>query len=107
MVNLTAASLPSRPLGSLSPGQVAYVVNIDQGHPLRRRLLELGFIRGARVVWVRQAPLGDPVQLRLGRTDLALRRADLQGIWVRPEEQDQHQLASVPQPEQPIQKARL
>lgn len=80
------ADLVSFTLDQLRPGQCAYVVGLDQAHPLRRRLLELGFIRGARVAVVRQAPLGDPVQLRLGRTDLALRRADLGGILVKPDD---------------------
>ncbi len=70
-------------LDSLKPGQLAHVVALDPGHPLRRRLLELGFIRGAKVQVVRFAPLGDPVQLRLGHTDLALRAADLRGVTVR------------------------
>ncbi|WP_293910735.1 ferrous iron transport protein A [Deinococcus sp.] len=70
-------------LDTLLPGQVAHVVALDQAHPLRRRLLELGFIRGARIEIVRRAPLGDPLQLRLNNTDLALRAADLVGVRVR------------------------
>lgn len=70
-------------LDTLKPGAAAHVVALDSRHPLRRRLLELGFIRGARVEVMRFAPLGDPVHLRLGRTDLALRAADLHGVTVR------------------------
>ena len=32
---------------------------------------------------VRRAPMGDPVELRVGGTDLALRASDLLGIRVR------------------------
>ncbi|WP_420596377.1 FeoA family protein [Deinococcus sp.] len=70
-------------LSTLKPGQAAHVVALDPQHPLRRRLLELGFIRGAKVEVRRMAPLGDPVHLRLGNTDLALRSADLRGVTVR------------------------
>lgn len=70
-------------LAQLEPGQAAHIVSLDPQHPLRRRLLELGFVRGARVNVVRRAPLGDPVELHLGGTDLALRAADLRGIRVR------------------------
>ena len=70
-------------LSTLKPGESAHVVALDPQHPLRRRLLELGFIRGAKVEVRRLAPMGDPVHLRLGNTDLALRAADLQGVTVR------------------------
>lgn len=71
------------PLSGMQPGQVAHVVSVAREHPLRRRLLELGFVRGARVCVVRRAPMGDPVELRLGSSDLALRECDLHGIQVR------------------------
>ena len=70
-------------LDELRPGEAGHIVSLDRNHPLRRRLLELGFVRGAKVVVVRRAPLGDPVELRVGSSDLALRRADLHGIRVR------------------------
>ena len=66
----------------LLPGQLAHVVGMDRTHPLRRRLLELGCVRGAPIRVLRAAPGGDPVELRLGGTDLALRRADLRAIEV-------------------------
>ncbi len=70
-------------LDTLLPGEAAHVVSLEPGHPLRRRLMELGFIRGARVSVLRTAPMGDPVELRIGGTELALRRADLMAIRVR------------------------
>ena len=70
-------------LSALQPGQSAHVVSLDRHHPLRRRLLELGFVRGAKVTVVRCAPLGDPLELRINGTELALRKADLHGITVR------------------------
>lgn len=74
MTKQTAAQLP--------PRQLAHVVGVDRHHPLRRRLLELGCIRGAPLEVLRAAPGGDPVEFRLGGTDLALRRADLAAIEV-------------------------
>lgn len=72
-----------RTLDTLAPGEHAHVVGLTPDHPLRRRLLELGFVRGAPVTVVRRAPLGDPLEVRVNGTDLALRAADLQGIRVR------------------------
>ena len=75
--------MEERTLDQLSPGDTAHVVSLDPRHPLRRRLLELGFVRGAPVTVVRRAPMGDPLELRVNGTDLALRLADIRGIRVR------------------------
>ncbi|WP_309572267.1 ferrous iron transport protein A [Deinococcus sp.] len=75
--------MDERTLDQLRPGETAHVVGLDPKHPLRRRLLELGFVRGAPVTIVRRAPMGDPLELRVNGTDLALRAADLKGIRVR------------------------
>lgn len=75
--------MEERGLNELNPGESAHVVTLDPRHPLRRRLLELGFVRGARVAVVRRAPMGDPVEVRVNGTDLALRAQDLRGIRVR------------------------
>ncbi|ULH14853.1 ferrous iron transport protein A [Deinococcus sp. KNUC1210] len=70
-------------LDTLRPGEAAHVVSLELHHPLRRRLMELGFVRGARVSVLRHAPMGDPVELRIGGTELALRRTDLSAVRVR------------------------
>lgn len=75
--------MDSTTLDHLHPGDAAHVVALDPKHPLRRRLMELGFVRGARVQVVRRAPMGDPVELRVNGTDLALRALDLRAITVR------------------------
>lgn len=69
-------------LETLEVGESGYIVQIDRTHPMRKRLLELGFVRGARVQIVRRAPLGDPLEVVSNGTHLALRRKDLAGIWV-------------------------
>jgi Fe2+ transport system protein FeoA len=38
--------------------------------------MEMGLVEGAEVELVRRAPLGDPLQLRLGDYDLSIRSAD-------------------------------
>ncbi len=70
-------------LDTLRPGETAHIIGLAPGHPLRRRLMELGFIRGAKVSVLRNAPMGDPAMLRIGGTELALRRADLMAVRVR------------------------
>ena len=46
----------------------------------RQKLLTMGILRGARLLFVRLAPLGDPVQIRTRRVSLAVRQRDLADI---------------------------
>ncbi len=47
-----------------------------------RRLLEMGLVPGTPVTVQREAPLGDPVELRVRNYALSIRRADALGIEV-------------------------
>lgn len=47
---------------------------------LRRRLLALGVRPGAEVRVVRRAPLGDPMEIAVGDTLIAIRHAEAQGV---------------------------
>lgn len=76
--------LHTLPLSALPLGQSATILTIDRAHPLRKRLFELGFIPGSPVKLIRAAPLGDPIELVVGGTHFAMRRADLEQIWVEP-----------------------
>lgn len=76
------ASRLATDLSQLLPGEAASVVGVERGSPLRRRLMELGFVRGARVQVVRKAPMGDPVEVQVGGARLALRASDLSAISI-------------------------
>ncbi len=65
-----------RTLDQLRPGETAVIRHIGGSGPLRRRLLDMGFVRGAAVTMIKTAPLGDPVQYRVRGYHLALRRAE-------------------------------
>jgi ferrous iron transport protein A len=74
-------------LSALRPGTAAVVLGV--GHstsnvtPIERRLLELGFISGERVEVLAEARPGrDPFVVRIGNTQLALRRREAETIWV-------------------------
>ncbi len=58
------------------------MVEITTDPAFRARLAAFGLLPGAEVEVVRVAPLGDPLELRLGRTRLALRRADARRVVV-------------------------
>ena len=76
------------PLSQLEPGQRAAIVRIGGNGQVRRRYLEMGFVRGEEVSVERIAPLGDPVEYRVKGYHLSLRRADAENILVEPLDQE-------------------
>ncbi|HTW38190.1 MAG TPA: FeoA family protein [Steroidobacteraceae bacterium] len=74
------------PLSALHPGASAVVVSVGstcEVSALERRLLELGFVSGERLEVVTEARPGrDPFVVRIGATTLALRRRDVESVWV-------------------------
>lgn len=72
-------------LSALKVGQQAQVARVEAGEGVRRRLLEMGFVRGERVTVVKLAPLGDPMELILKGYHLSLRRDESACIVVEAE----------------------
>ena len=70
-----------RPLSSLTAGQAGRVDRIEPS-PARLRLLEMGLVRGASVEFIRSAPLGDPIEVRVRAYNLSLRRAEAESIII-------------------------
>jgi len=71
------------PMGELSVGSRAQVVELTGSGKLQRRMLSMGFVPGAEVTVVRQAPLGDPFQYRVKKANIALRRKEANALLVR------------------------
>lgn len=67
-------------------GQTVKVEKITGSVCFKRRLMELGLIRGVKVRVERFAPLRDPIQVRVKGTSLALRISEGKMIMVSPEE---------------------
>jgi ferrous iron transport protein A len=63
-------------LADLSPGQSAIIAEVHGDPQLRARLLALGLRTGREVAVIRRAWLGGPLQVRIGSTDLAMRRQE-------------------------------
>jgi Fe2+ transport system protein FeoA len=57
-------------------------VRVGGNGQVRRRYLEMGFVRGEIVYVERVAPLGDPVEYRVKGYHISLRRTDAQNILV-------------------------
>ncbi len=76
-----APALPV-PLGELPVGSRARVVEIGGSGKYQRRMLDMGFVPGAEVIVIREAPLGDPMEYGVKGTAIALRRTDADSVMV-------------------------
>lgn len=63
-------------LDQLRAGDRARIVRVDAKGAIRRRLLEMGFIRGEQLKVEKLAPLGDPMELVIKGYHLSLRREE-------------------------------
>jgi Fe2+ transport system protein FeoA len=67
-------------LAELAIGDEGLVQRLEAAPADAQRLMEMGLTPGARVRVVRQAPLGDPIEVSVRGCRLSIRRADAQGI---------------------------
>ncbi len=69
-------------LDQLENGQAAIVRNISGQGALRRRLMDMGIIRGVTITRVKAAPLGDPVEYLVRGYHLSLRQSEARLVAV-------------------------
>ena len=70
-------------LSELRPGDRAAVVAVAGDPGLVQRLYEFGLMEGEEVEVLAFAPLGDPIEIRLGNTRLSLRKSEAAGVAIR------------------------
>ena len=70
-------------LSELRPGDRAAIETITGEPGLVQRLYEFGLMEGENVELLALAPLGDPIEIRLGNTRLSLRKSEAAGVSVR------------------------
>jgi ferrous iron transport protein A len=71
-------------LAQLAIGTPAIVEGFLGAKPSLTRLRELGLVPGTEVEVIRRAPLGEPIEIRLRGSHIAMRNADAAFITVRP-----------------------
>ena len=74
--------MPGITLAALHPGDTATIVAIHAEEALHQRLLALGFRSGKQVKLIRKAGFSGPLQVRIGTTDILLRRGEAAKITV-------------------------
>jgi ferrous iron transport protein A len=74
----------SLPLADLKPGDGGVIARLKVDEALYQRLSAMGLRIGRPIRVIRQAAMAGPIQVRVGFTDLILRRADALNICVSP-----------------------
>ena len=69
-------------LSELRTGEKGVIVKVMGRGAFRKRIIEMGFIRGKEVDVIQNAPLKDPIHYRVMGYDVSLRRNDAQMIEV-------------------------
>ena len=80
-------------LSELKTGQSATILNVLGHGGFRRRIMEMGFVRGKRVDVLQNAPLRDPIKYRIMDYEVSLRRSEAAMIVVITAEEVQQQLS--------------
>jgi len=89
-----STSIRTLPLGHAAKGFRGKVVRVGGFDPaaadaleLERRLIEMGFVEGARIQLLHEGFIGrDPIAVRVDDTTVALRRRDASLVLVDPED---------------------
>ncbi len=69
-------------MSELKPGQRGRITKISAKGSIRRRILDMGVIKGAEIEMERIAPLGDPIEVKIKGYHLSLRKEEAANIYV-------------------------
>ena len=73
----------SIPLCQCEIGDNVVIESMSIKDVMRRRLLDLGFVKGAQIIVLQKSPLGDPAAYRVNNTTIALRKEESSKIFVK------------------------
>jgi len=73
-------------LNKMTPGQKGKVIGYTDDSPIARRLTELGLVPGREIIYLRDAPLRDPLEIQIGLSCLSLRHSEASLVAVEIEE---------------------
>ncbi len=79
-------------LSELKTGMSATILKVTGHGGFRRRIVEMGFIRGQRVEVILNAPLKDPIEYRIMDYEVSLRRSEAEMVLVLSDEEAQEVL---------------
>lgn len=69
-------------LAAMQNGQKGIVECLEGHGNIQHRLVDMGVVKGSHIMVVKRAPLGDPIEVKVKGTALALRMAEAAMISV-------------------------
>ncbi|SHH14994.1 FeoA family protein [Tepidibacter thalassicus] len=69
-------------LKDLKPGESGRISTIKGKGAFKKRLMEMGIIRGTELYVEKIAPLGDPIEVKIKGYNLTLRKIDAENIII-------------------------
>lgn len=76
-------------MAELQPGERAVVTGMAVGAGIRRRLQDIGLIKGTEITCVSKSPLGDPKAYLIRKAVIALRSEDAGEIQVKRRQEEE------------------
>lgn len=71
-------------ISDLQPGEKAEVTGFTNNNgKYRRKLLSMGLTRGVVIEYIKSAPLGDPVEIKLRGYALSIRKEEAKSLFIR------------------------
>jgi Fe2+ transport system protein FeoA len=70
-------------LKDLKPGEKGEVTSFNGVGAVRKRLLDMGIVRGETIELEKTAPFGDPIQVQVKGYHLTLRKSEAGSVMVR------------------------
>ena len=59
------------------------VVDISLASKVRRRIMDMGIVKGTEIIVIGKAPMGDPIELQVRGYSLSLRKSEARDIMVK------------------------
>lgn len=69
-------------LSQLRPKESGVIISHLSNGAIRQRLLDLGLIPGVEINFIRNAPMGDPVEVRVNNTHVVVRKTEAETVIV-------------------------
>ena len=71
-----------RTLREVKVGETVTIHKIEGEGAVRRRIMDMGLVKGSPLTVRKVAPLGDPIEITIRNYELSLRKADAQSVIV-------------------------
>lgn len=69
-------------VNDLKPGEKGLIKEIKAPYVLKKRLMDLGILKGSFVEMIKSAPLGDPIEIKSNGIFFALRRSEAECLII-------------------------